>query len=59
MRLNPPTVFIFAISLLLIALAVISRMGFVPIPEYMPHQEFWLAVFGYLILMLGNLVRGL
>ena len=59
MRLNPPTVFIFFISLVLVALAIISRLGAVTIPEYMPHQEFWLVVFGYLILMIGNLVRGL
>lgn len=61
MRLNPPTVFIFLISLVLVALAIISRLGIAGfvLPEYMPHQEFWLAVFGYLILMLGNLIRGL
>jgi hypothetical protein len=61
MRLNPPTVFVFAISLVLIALAIVSRLGVagLVLPEYMPHQEFWLAVFAYLILMLGNLIRGL
>lgn len=59
MRLNPPTVFIFLISLILVAFAIVSRLGLFAIPEWMPHQEFWLAVAGYLVLMLGNLVRGL
>lgn len=59
MRLNSPTIFIFVISVLLVGLGILSRLGIAPIPEYMPHQEFWLAVIGYLLLMLGNLVRGL
>lgn len=59
MRLNPPTVFIFLISLILIAIAIISKMGLAVIPDFVPNQQFWLAIAGYLILMLGNLVRGL
>lgn len=59
MRLNPPTVFIFLISLVMVGLAVISKMGFVDIPEQVPNQAFWLSIFGYIVLMLGNLVRGL
>jgi len=59
MRLNPPTIIIFLISLVLAALALVTKMGFVPIPRYIPHQEYWLAMTAYLVLMVGNLVRGL
>jgi hypothetical protein len=59
MRLNPPTIVIFLISLVLAALALITKMGFVPIPRYIPHQEYWLAMTAYLVLMVGNIVRGL
>ncbi len=59
MRLNPPTVFIFLISLILTGLAVVSKLGLVAVPFQFPNQDFWLAVIGYIVLMLGNLVRGL
>lgn len=59
MRLNPPSIVIFLISLLLAVLALVTKLGFVPVPRYLPHQEFWLAIIAYLTLMLGNLVRGL
>ncbi len=58
MRLNPPTVFIFLISLLLVGIGLASRL-FLAIPEYVPHQQFWLVVAGYIVLVLGNLIRGL
>jgi hypothetical protein len=59
MRLNPPTIAIFLISLVLAALAIVTKLGFVPMPRYIPHQEYWLAMAAYIVLMLGNLVRGL
>ncbi len=59
MRLNPPTVVIFLISLVLAVLALVTKLGFVPIPRYLPHQEYWLAITAYLVLMMGNLVRGI
>lgn len=59
MRLNPPTIFIFLISLILAVLALVSRLGIVNLPYFVPHQEFWLAIGGYFVLMIGNLVRGL
>lgn len=59
MRLNPPTLVIFLISFVLAVLALITKLGFIPIPRYLPHQEFWLAITAYLTLMIGNLVRGL
>lgn len=59
MRLNPPTIVIFLISLVLAALALVTKLGFVPVPRYLPHQEYWLAITAYLVLMMGNIVRGL
>ncbi len=59
MRLNPPTLVLFLISLTLAVLALISKFGLVPMPAYLPHQEFWLAITAYLTLMIGNIVNGL
>lgn len=59
MRLNPPSLLVFLISFILAVLAMMMKTGFVPIPRYLPHQEYWLAISAYFILMIGNLVRGL
>ena len=59
MRLNPPTIVIFMISLVLALAALVSKLGYVAVPKYLPHQEYWLAITAYLVLMMGNLVRGL
>lgn len=59
MRLNPPSVLIFLASVVLAALALITKVGIIPMPRYLPHQEFWLAIMAYMILMVGNMVRGL
>lgn len=59
MRLNPPTIAIFLISLALASLALITKLGFIPMPRYLPHQEFWLAISAYIMLMIGNIVNGL
>jgi len=61
MRLNPPSIFVFLISLVLAVLALISKFGAVGInvPRYIPHQEYWLAMVAYMVLMVGNLARGL
>ena len=59
MRLNPPTMIIFLISLMLAVLAFVTKLGFFPVPRYLPHQEFWLAISAYLTLMIGNIVNGL
>ena len=61
MRLNPPSLSVFLISLLLAGLALISKFGAIGInvPRYLPHQEYWLALVAYIVLMVGNLVRGL
>lgn len=59
MRLNPPSVLIFLASVVLAALALVTKLGFIPMPRYLPHQEFWLAIIAYITLMIGNMVRGL
>jgi hypothetical protein len=61
MRLNPPSLAVFVISVLLAAVALISKFGAIGInvPRYIPHQEYWLAISAYLILMVGTIVRGL
>lgn len=61
MRLNPPSIFVFLIALMLAVVALISKFGAIGInvPRYLPHQEFWLALVAYLVLMVGNLARGL
>jgi len=59
MRLNPPTIFIFLISLILAVAAVASHQGLVDIPSVVAAQDFWLAVAAYVLLAIGNLVRGL
>ncbi|MFN3869481.1 MAG: hypothetical protein ACK4MF_10485 [Hyphomicrobiaceae bacterium] len=59
MRLNPPTIVIFLLSLVIAVVALVTKLGFVQMPRYMPHQEYWLAITAYLILMTGVIVRGL
>ena len=61
MRLNPPSIYIFLIALVIAIVALTSKLGFlgVHIPRYIPHQEYWLAITAYLVLMFGTLVRGL
>jgi hypothetical protein len=60
-RLNSPSIAIFVISLLLAGLALLSKFGAIGInlPRYIPHQEYWLAMAAYLVLMVGVIVRGL
>jgi hypothetical protein len=61
MRLNPPSIFVFVVSVLLAAVALISKFGAIGInvPRYLPHQEYWLAMTAYLVLMIGVMARGL
>ena len=59
MRLNPPSMLIFLISVVLALLALITKLGFLHVPRYLPHQEYWLAITAYVVLMIGTMVRGL
>lgn len=60
MRLNSPSIYVFLISLVLAAVALISKFGAVGInlPRFIPHQEYWLAMTAYVVLMVGVIVRG-
>jgi hypothetical protein len=54
MKLHAPVVWVFVLSLVLAVLAVFSF--FYPIP-HVSEYRFWLAVVGYVVLALGNLVE--
>jgi hypothetical protein len=56
MNLSPPTTVVFVISVILAALAIVSK--FAPIP-FITENDFWVAIVAYLILLAGNLFRGL
>ncbi len=57
MRLTPPTNLTFLISILLAILAIVGQ--FVQgVSIYIPVSTFWVAIAAYVVLMLGNLVRG-
>lgn len=59
MRLNPPSLLIFWISFVLALIAVATKLGYVGVPRYLVHQEYWLAIMAYFTLFVGNLFRGL
>ena len=59
MRLSPPTLLLFLISLVFAVLAMVTKLGYVPVPRYLPHQEYWLAITAYMVLTIGVLFRGL
>lgn len=59
MRLNPPTLLVFLIALVLALLAVATKLALFAMPSYIPHQEFWLAISAYVTLMIGNMIRGI
>jgi hypothetical protein len=61
-RLTPPRVITFLVSLILVVAATASLYTRLPlVGAYLnanPHR-FWIAIAGYVILMLGVLLRGL
>jgi hypothetical protein len=57
MRLTPPTNFTFVISMLLAALAVVGQFVSM-VSNYVPLSMFWVAIVAYIVLWLGNLLRG-
>ncbi len=59
MRLSPPTLLLFLISLVLALIAMATKLSYVPIPRYLPHQEYWLAITAYMVLAVGAIFRGL
>ncbi|MBV8850136.1 MAG: hypothetical protein JOZ16_11195 [Methylobacteriaceae bacterium] len=61
-RLTPPRIITFAVSLILVLATIASLYTRLPIVgAYLnsaPHR-FWIAIAGYVVLMLGVLLRGL
>jgi len=55
MNLSPPTTAVFAISLILAVLAVISTFAAIPV---ITPNAFWVAIIAYVILAVGNVFRG-
>ncbi len=56
MKLSPPKTVTFWLALILAALGVLAKL--VSIPVLSPFA-FWLVVIGFVILLLGNMVKGL
>ncbi|WP_170937242.1 MULTISPECIES: hypothetical protein [Rhodomicrobium] len=57
MRLTPPTTMTLFVSILLAILAIVGQFVTV-VSNYIPVSMFWVAIIAYLVLLLGNLVRG-
>jgi len=57
MRLTPPTNLTFFISMMLAALAIVGQFVSM-IQVNMPISMFWIAIVAYIVLWLGNLLRG-
>jgi hypothetical protein len=57
MRLTPPTNMTFLISAILAAVAIVGQFVSM-VSNYIPISMFWVAIVAYMLLLLGNLVRG-
>lgn len=57
MRLTPPTNLTFTISMLLAVLAIVGQFVHM-VSNYIPISMFWVAIVAYIVLFLGNAVRG-
>jgi hypothetical protein len=58
LRLTPPTTTTLLISLILAVVAVVGQYVH-QISNYIPMSMFWLAVAAYIVLLLGNIIRGI
>ncbi len=54
MDLHAPAMWVFVLSLVLAALALVST--FLPIAFFSPYA-FWIAILGYAVLAVGNVVK--
>lgn len=55
MNLSAPTMPVFLVSLILAALAVIGTFVAIPIVS---ANAFWVAVIAYVVLLVGNVAKG-
>ena len=56
MNLSAPTMIVFLISLVLAALAILGTLT--PLP-FVSANAFWVAIIAYLVLLVGNVAKGL
>jgi hypothetical protein len=56
MNLTPPTTAVFMLSAILALLAIIGQFAHIP---FITEHAFWVAIAAYIILLVGNLFRGL
>lgn len=59
MRLNAPSILTIFIAMLLGSASLAMKLGATFVPVYLPSQEYWLAIGGFLVLLVGSLVKGL
>ncbi len=57
MRLTPPTNMTFLISAILAMVSIVGQFVSM-VSSYIPISMFWVAILAYILLLLGNLVRG-
>ncbi len=57
MRLTPPTKLTLLISTLLAVLSIIGQFVSI-VSNYVPISMFWVAIVAYIVLWLGNVLRG-
>ncbi|MEG6510142.1 hypothetical protein V6C03_14320 [Methyloligella sp. 2.7D] len=55
MRLSAPTTVVFVISLILAVLAVLGVFTAIP---FITPNAFWVAIAAYVVLFLGNVMKG-
>jgi hypothetical protein len=56
MRLNPPTKNIFYLSAALVAVGLVAQIITIP---FLSSVAFWVVFVGYVLLFLGNTMKGL
>ena len=56
MNLSAPTVPVFFVSVIIVAVAILMVLNVIPAIGF---PAFWIAVVGYVVLLLGNLLRNL
>ena len=59
MRLNAPTKTTFVVALIIALVGVIGKIvGIIAPVEFLKDYSLWAVVVGYIILMLGNTLKG-
>jgi hypothetical protein len=56
LNLSAPTMPVFLIS---VALALLALIGHFSAAGFLTTQRFWLAILAYVVLLIGNLFKGL